>query len=103
MTRMKQFQIANEAQFSRFNTTLAHLLQRLQSSSHDATNSSAKDPQRNTFQVISVKLDFPRFDGKNVTYWIFKVEQFFEYYATPFADRLIIASAHLDHDVVPLN
>ncbi|MCH87636.1 hypothetical protein A2U01_0008513 [Trifolium medium] len=33
--------------------------------------------------------------------WIFKAEQFFDYYATPDCDRLIIASVHLDHDVVP--
>ncbi|CAJ2658485.1 unnamed protein product [Trifolium pratense] len=33
--------------------------------------------------------------------WIFKAEQFFDYYATLDSDRLIIASVHLDHDVVP--
>jgi hypothetical protein len=48
-----------------------------------------------------VKLDFPRFDGKNVLNWIFKAEQFFDYHNTPDADQLVIASVHLDHDVVP--
>lgn len=66
MTRMEEFQQANEAQFSQLNTTLAHLLQRLQTSPHGVANSSVKEPQRNAFQVRSVKLDFPRFDGKNV-------------------------------------
>ena len=101
MTRMEEFQQANAAQFSQLNTTLAHLLQRLQTSPQGVANSSVKEPQRNAFQVRSVKLDFPRFDGKNVMDWIFKAEQFFDYYATPDADRLIIASVHLDHEVVP--
>ncbi|BAT94618.1 hypothetical protein VIGAN_08123700, partial [Vigna angularis var. angularis] len=53
------------------------------------------------FQVHSVKLDFPRFDGSDVLQWIFKVEQFFSYYNTPDDQRLIIAAIHLDKDVVP--
>jgi len=39
--------------------------------------------------------------AKNVMDWIFKAGQFFDYYSTPDADRLLIASVHLDHDVVP--
>jgi hypothetical protein len=38
---------------------------------------------------------------KNVLNWIFKAEQFFYYHNTPDADRLVISSVHLDHDVVP--
>jgi hypothetical protein len=47
-----------------------------------------------------VKLEFPRFDGSNVHEWIFRAEQFFDYYETPDPDRLTIASVHLDKDVV---
>ncbi|MCI43535.1 hypothetical protein A2U01_0064772, partial [Trifolium medium] len=103
MLRMKEIQRSNETQFSQLNATMAQLLQRLPASSsspHGAVN-SVRDQQRNSFQVRSVKLDFPRFDGKNVMDWIFKAEQFFDYYATLDCDRLIIASVHLDHDVVP--
>lgn len=32
--------------------------------------------------------------------WIFKAEQFFEYHNTPYVDRLVIASIHLDHNVI---
>ncbi|PNX92889.1 Ty3/gypsy retrotransposon protein [Trifolium pratense] len=39
--------------------------------------------------------------GTNVHEWIFRAEQFFEYYDTPDLDRLTIASVHLDKDVVP--
>jgi len=53
------------------------------------------------FQVRSVKLDFPRFNGSNVLEWIFKVEQFFTYYNTLNDHRLMIAAVHLDADVIP--
>jgi len=53
------------------------------------------------FQVRNIKLDFPRFDGSNVLHWIFRAEQFFNYYNTPDEQRLTIASIHLDKDVVP--
>lgn len=48
-----------------------------------------------------MKLDFPCCDGHNVLDWIFKAEQFFEYYAIDEVDRLSIASVHLENDVVP--
>jgi hypothetical protein len=48
-----------------------------------------------------VKLEFPKFDGSNVHEWIFRAEQFFDYYGTPDPDRLTITSVHLDKDVVP--
>ncbi|MCH84866.1 hypothetical protein A2U01_0005703 [Trifolium medium] len=101
--RMEAIQVSNESQFSQLNSVMAQILQRLQSisgSSHGSVN-SYKEPHKNSFQVRFVKLDFPRFDGKNVMDWIFKAEQFFDYYSTLDADRLIIASVHLDHDVFP--
>ncbi|XP_073220685.1 uncharacterized protein [Cicer arietinum] len=101
--RMEAIQVSNESQFSQLNSVMAQILQRLQSipgSSHGSTN-SYKEPPKNSFQVRSVKLDFPRFDGKNVMDWIFKAEQFFDYYSTPDADRLITTSVNLDHEVVP--
>nr|XP_027186266.1 uncharacterized protein LOC101496407 [Cicer arietinum] len=64
-------------------------------------SSRAQIERMEAIQVRYVKLDFPRFDGKNVMDWIFKAEQFFDYYSTPDADRLIIASVNLDHEVVP--
>jgi hypothetical protein len=76
MMRMKEIQRSNETQFSQLNATLAQLLQRLPPSSssfHGGVN-SGKDQPRSSFQVRSVKLDFPRFDGKNVMDWIFKAE-----------------------------
>nr|KYP73406.1 hypothetical protein KK1_006031 [Cajanus cajan] len=53
------------------------------------------------FQVRNVKIDFPRFDGSDVLSWIFKAEQFFDFYDTPDEHRLTIAAVHLDKEVVP--
>ncbi|MCH98212.1 hypothetical protein A2U01_0019212, partial [Trifolium medium] len=100
---MEEIQRSNETQFAQLNANIAQLLQRSSpspSSSHGGRISGCDQP-RSSFQVRSVKLDFPRFDGKNVMDWIFKAEQFFDYYATPDCERLLIASVHLDHDVVP--
>ena len=43
-----------------------------------------------------MKLNIPRFDGTNMTSWIFKILQFFDYHATPDDERLQIASFYLD-------
>lgn len=63
-------------------------------------NSNTNNP-RPSFQVRNIKLKFPRFDVKDVLDWIFKDEQFFEYYGTYDGDRLTIVAVHLDNDVVP--
>jgi hypothetical protein len=61
----------------------------------------SQPPPPPLFQVRNVKLDFPRFDGSDVLQWIFKAEQFFDYYNTPDTQRLTIAAVHMDKDVVP--
>ena len=62
---------------------------------------ATNQPTRTPFQTRNVKLDFPRFNGTEVLEWIFKAEQFFEYYNTPDADRITIASIHMEKDAVP--
>jgi len=56
---------------------------------------------RPPFQTWSVKLDFPRFGGADVLEWIFKAEQFFDYYKILDADQITITSVHMEKDVVP--
>jgi len=53
------------------------------------------------FQVRNVKLDFPCFDESEVLQWIFKAEQFFDYYNTLDPQRLMIAAIHMEKEVVP--
>ena len=43
-----------------------------------------------------LKLEVPRFDGSDPEGWIFKITQFFEYHATPYHDRLTIASFYME-------
>ncbi|KAA8519397.1 hypothetical protein F0562_013653 [Nyssa sinensis] len=44
-----------------------------------------------------VKLDFPRFNGgEDPTSWLCRAEQFFQFQATPEADRVSLASFHLE-------
>ncbi|XP_058751457.1 uncharacterized protein LOC131624517 [Vicia villosa] len=71
------------------------------SSALNGSGNSDGTPRQSPFQIRNVKLDFPRFDGTEVLNWIFKVEQFFDYYSTPDNQRLTIAAVHLDKDVVP--
>ena len=53
-----------------------------------------------SFQVRNIKIDFPKFDGTNILQWIFKAEQFFEYYNTPELHRFTIVAIYLEKDVV---
>lgn len=50
---------------------------------------------------ILVKLDFPRFDGKDALDWLFKADQYFEYYDITDLQRLVIVVVHLDGEVLP--
>jgi hypothetical protein len=95
LERMERLEVASEAKFDKIHTALDILIS--QSKPTHGSRSGSKPP----FQVRNVKLEFPRFDGTNVHEWIFRAEQFFEYYETPDLDRLTIASIHLDKDVVP--
>lgn len=43
-----------------------------------------------------VKLDIPRFDGRDPLGWIFKMNQLFQYQNTPEEERITVASLYLD-------
>lgn len=51
-------------------------------------------------QMRSIRLDFPKFDGSDPLNWLFRAEQFFAYYATPYAQRLTIVAVHFKGSVV---
>ncbi|KAH0716770.1 hypothetical protein KY285_012801 [Solanum tuberosum] len=42
------------------------------------------------------KVDFPRFDGTNLRTWMYKVDQFFSYDDTPYAQKVRVAALHFD-------
>ncbi|GAU19157.1 hypothetical protein TSUD_79800 [Trifolium subterraneum] len=97
LERMERLEMNNESKFDKIHTALDLLISQSSPKQTHGHGSSSRPP----FQVRNVKLEFPRFDGTNVHEWIFRAEQFFEYYDTPDLDRLTISSVHLDKDVVP--
>ncbi|PNX68989.1 hypothetical protein L195_g056467, partial [Trifolium pratense] len=96
--RLERSEAANAGKFEKIFAALDILIDQTPSKHH---RGAEYHHHRVPFQVRNVKLEFPRFDGTNVHEWIFRAEQFFEYYDTPDLDRLTIAAVHLDKDVVP--
>ncbi|MCI03602.1 hypothetical protein A2U01_0024642 [Trifolium medium] len=92
LERLEVMQLSSDRRFDQIHTALDILIQQTPSK----TNHGAGLTNRSSFQVRNIKLEFPRFDGKNVHEWIFRAEQFFDYYETPDHGRLIISSVHLD-------
>ncbi|XP_028755422.1 uncharacterized protein LOC114714818 [Neltuma alba] len=69
-----------------------------------ATHEHSANPTVHTFTTVTgrqMKLDFPRFDGKDALDWIFRAERFFKYYEIQESQRLIIAAIHFDGEVLP--
>ena len=50
--------------------------------------------------VKPIKLDFPRFSGEDPTSWMYKAKQYFGYYQTPTAKRLMVASFHMEQEAL---
>jgi hypothetical protein len=94
-TEYIQHRHVDQARFERIESQLDS--DHAQRSSVGKSTASTQQP----FQVRNIKLDFPRFDGSDVLNWIFKDEQFFDYYDTLDNHRLTIAVVHMEKDVVP--
>lgn len=43
-----------------------------------------------------IKVEIPHFDGSEVEDWIFKLNEFFEFYRTPPEQKIQIASLHME-------
>ena len=48
----------------------------------------------------SAKLDFPQFKGDDLASWLYKANQYFNFYQTPLNERLLMASFHVDGDAL---
>ena len=54
-------------------------------------------PNSSTLSLAkSVKLYFPRFSGVDPASWVYKANQYFGYCQTPIAEKLMIASFHME-------
>lgn len=88
------------------NDTLHHLthkidelivnLQKPETTSNSPLSSSTTSPPVTSLSPHRMKLEVPRFDGADPLGWIFKINQFFEYHATPEHERLTMASFSMD-------
>ena len=47
-----------------------------------------------------VRLEFPRFFGEDLASWVYKANQYFKYYNTPVAEKLMIALFHMDSEAL---
>lgn len=96
--RVDSLEMSNKERITRIETVVESLLQRAAESQRDEENSHKN---QTPFHTRSVKLEFPKFNGTHTIEWIFKAEQFFDYYNTPDVDRLTIDAVHLTEKVVP--
>ena len=86
---------------------LATILQKLNASEsveHSPGNSHTLEAH-NYHNLVSsmsrpVKQDFPRFCGEEPTFWIYKANQYFKYYRIPDFEKLMMASFHMDGEVL---
>jgi len=97
ITSLHERQRDDSTRFQTLETTMDAVLKSIQA----LVTGSRAVSHSPSFQVRNVKLDFPKFDGSEVLQWIFRAEQFFYYYNTPDEQRLLIASVHLEKEVVP--
>jgi hypothetical protein len=51
-------------------------------------------------QVRNLKLEFPHFDGKNVSSWLFKVKQFFDFSNVPTEYKIPMALFYMEGDAL---
>ena len=47
-----------------------------------------------------VRLEFPRFSGEDPASWVYKANQYFKYYNTPIAEKLMLASFHMESEAL---
>ncbi|MCI32961.1 hypothetical protein A2U01_0054176, partial [Trifolium medium] len=66
-----------------------------ESTGRQGSNGSRSGSQ-NIYATRISKVEFPRFDGKNVRDWLYKCDQFFLLDETPPTSRVRLASIHLD-------
>lgn len=84
-------------------TKLNELIQRImvletnQQQSSSPSSSSTNPPHVTpSSRLPHMKLEVPRFDGTDPSEWIFKINQFFVYHATPEPKCLTIASFYME-------
>ena len=65
-----------------------------------SVNQTRGNSQGGGVQTRFSRLEFPCFNGENLTGWIYKVEQFFRYQGTAPNEKVVLASFHLQDDAL---
>lgn len=70
-----------------------------EASTSKATHESPSSNSTPTSFILKMKLDFPRFNGReDPTSWICRAKQFFQFHNTSTAKRVFVASFHLEDE-----
>ena len=82
------------------NQNLNAILQKLNSqdvNQHSPQRTIPTNQSSSTLSLLKlVKLEFPCFLGDDLARWVYKVNQYFGYYQTPIAKKILIASFHME-------
>ena len=96
---LNEFRKEAETQIRDLNNTISRFIQavdqRLEDRGESVRHSEepvVNTPHHNNNQCRSMKIEVPRFDGTDVSGWIFKIEQFFQFYNTPDDQQILISS-----------
>ena len=100
---LDEFRKEAKTQIRDLNNTISRFFQPMDQRLEDRGDSGRRSEEpvvntshNNNNQYRSMKIEVPRFDGTYVSGWIFKIEQFFQFYNTPDDQRILISSFYLD-------
>ncbi|XP_042958052.1 uncharacterized protein LOC122293563 [Carya illinoinensis] len=78
---------------------LCSLVESIQVNLHREGVNEPRSHEDRTMQR-SFRLDFPRFGGSDPAGWVFKANQYFDCYQTPFHQKLMVASFHMEGEAL---
>ena len=98
---MHTIQEVHTRTMNEMNQQLAILVQRRNDSDQGGlpqspTNGESRYVNSSTMALSRlVRLEFPRFSREDPASWVYKANQYFKYYNTPVAEKLMLASFHM--------
>ena len=103
---MRTIQEVHTCTMNEMNQQLAILVQRRNGSDQGGLpQSSTYDEHRNVnsstmAMTRPMRLEFLRFSGEDPASWVYKANQYFKYYNTPIAKKLMLSSFHMEGEAL---
>ena len=103
---MRTIQEVHTCTLNKMNQQLAILVQRRNGSDQGGLPQSPTygEPRNANSSTMAlsrpVRLEFPRFSGEDPASWVYKANQYFKYYNTPVAEKLMLASFHMEGEAL---